>query len=51
MNDVGKTSLLYALKMVFDYRIRNIDLLESDFYKKRTTTPIEIWSIPCQVDN
>lgn len=42
MNDVGKTSLLYALKMVFDYRIRNIDLLESDFYKKRTTTPIEI---------
>lgn len=42
MNDVGKTNLLYALKMVFDYRIRNIDLLESDFHKKRKDTPFEI---------
>ena len=42
MNDVGKTNLLYALKMVFDYRVRNIDLLESDFHKKRKDIPFEI---------
>lgn len=42
MNDVGKTNLLYALKMVFDYKVRNIDLLESDFHKKRKDIPFEI---------
>lgn len=34
MNDVGKTNLLYAIKLVFSYKFRNIDLLDSDFHKQ-----------------
>lgn len=43
VNDVGKTNLLYALKLVFDYKIRNVELLESDFHKKNIESNFEIF--------
>ncbi|RHG37885.1 DUF2813 domain-containing protein [Fusobacterium varium] len=43
INDVGKTNLLYALKLVFDYKIRNVELLESDFHKKNIESNFEIF--------
>ncbi len=42
LNDVGKTNLLYALRIVFDYQIRNKELIETDFFKSNTTEPLEI---------
>lgn len=42
LNDVGKSNLLYALRMVFDYQIRNKELIETDFFKKNISDPIEI---------
>jgi len=42
MNDVGKTNFLYALRFVFDREIRKKNLLESDFYQRKTQNPIEI---------
>ena len=43
MNDVGKTNLLYAIKLLFSYKFRNIDLLDSDFHKQNTSKPFEIF--------
>lgn len=42
MNDVGKTNFLYALRYVFDREVRKNELLDSDFYQKKTENPIEI---------
>ena len=42
LNDVGKTNFLYALRYLFDKDIRKLNLLDSDFYDKRTDNPIEI---------
>lgn len=42
INDVGKTNLLYALRVVFDKNIRGKELLASDFHKKNTEKNFEI---------
>lgn len=42
MNDVGKSNLLYAIRMLFDMRIRNIPINTTDFYKQNTDDDIEI---------
>lgn len=42
MNDVGKTNFLHALRYVFDREVRKNELLDSDFYQKKTENPIEI---------
>lgn len=42
MNDVGKTNFLYALRYVFDREIRKNNLVDTDFYQRSTSTPIEI---------
>ena len=42
MNDVGKTNFLYALRYVFDREVRKKEFLDSDFYQKDTSKPIEI---------
>lgn len=42
MNDIGKTNFLYALRVLFDKNIRKQNLVDSDYYKKNTNTPIEI---------
>lgn len=33
MNDVGKTNFLYALRFLFERKIRNKGFLESDFFQ------------------
>ena len=42
MNDVGKTNFLQALRYVFDREVRKNELMDSDFYQKKTENPIEI---------
>lgn len=42
LNDVGKSNLLYALRIIFDYQVRNKELIETDFFKKNISSPIEI---------
>lgn len=42
LNDVGKTNLLTALRFVFDRDIRRNDFIDSDYFEKKTETPIEI---------
>lgn len=42
MNDVGKTNFLYALRFLFDKDVRKQNFSDTDYYKKNTTTPIEI---------
>lgn len=42
MNDVGKTNFLYALRFVFDRDVRKNNLVDTDFYRKNTSQPIEI---------
>ena len=42
MNDVGKTNLLYALRYVLDKDVRKNNLMDSDYYCKNVTRPIEI---------
>lgn len=42
INDVGKTNLLYALRIIFDYQLRNKELIETDFFKSDTSKEIEI---------
>ena len=42
MNDVGKSNMIHALRMLFDSRIRNQDILETDFHCYKTTKPIII---------
>lgn len=42
LNDVGKTNFLFALRYLFDKDIRKLNLIDSDFYDKRTVNPVEI---------
>ena len=42
MNDVGKTNFLYALRFLFDKDVRRENFTDADYYKKNTSTPIEI---------
>jgi putative ATP-dependent endonuclease of OLD family len=42
LNDVGKTNLLTALRFVFDRDTRRNDFIDSDYFEKKTETPIEI---------
>ena len=42
LNDVGKTNLMYALLFIFDREVRKNNLIDSDFYCKKTESPIEI---------
>ncbi|MBY0346124.1 MAG: AAA family ATPase [Neisseriaceae bacterium] len=42
MNDVGKSNLIYALCLLFDSKIRNENILDSDFYQHKTAEPIVI---------
>lgn len=42
MNDVGKSNMIYALRMLFDYRVRNKEVFDTDFHNKNTTRSIEI---------
>lgn len=43
-NDVGKTNMLYALRLLFDKSIseKDLELVESDYYAYENTTSIEI---------
>lgn len=41
-NDIGKTNLMYALRLLFDWRIRSKQCLESDFHKRDTEKTIII---------
>lgn len=42
MNDVGKSNLLHALRMVFDKKIRLDEVHNTDFHNKNIAIPIEI---------
>ena len=42
MNDIGKTNFLYAIRYLFDRDARRYDLVDSDYHKRKTSTPIEI---------
>jgi putative ATP-dependent endonuclease of OLD family len=42
MNDVGKSNLLHALRMVFDKKIRLDEIHNTDFHNKNIAVPIEI---------
>ncbi|HEY0222518.1 MAG TPA: AAA family ATPase [Lactovum miscens] len=42
LNDVGKTNLLTALRFVFDREVRRNDFVDSDYFEKNVTEPIEI---------
>lgn len=50
VNDIGKTNFLYALRMVFDYSVRNREIVDSDFYKKNTAIDFKI-NITCDIEN
>ena len=43
-NDVGKTNMLYALRLLFDKSIseKDLELVESDYYAYEDTTSVEI---------
>jgi putative ATP-dependent endonuclease of the OLD family len=42
MNDVGKSNMMHALRMLFDSRIRNQEILDSDFHVYNTEAEIVI---------
>lgn len=42
MNDIGKTNLLCAIRYLFDREMRKRDLIDADYFKRITSTPIEI---------
>lgn len=42
MNDVGKTNFLYVLRYLFDREVRKNNLVDTDFYHRNTSSPIEI---------
>lgn len=42
MNDVGKSNLLHALRLVFDKKIRLEEVHSTDFHNKSDRNPIEI---------
>ncbi|MGL5412686.1 ATP-dependent nuclease [Cetobacterium sp.] len=41
-NDIGKTNLIHALRLLFDWKIRKEQCLESDFHRRDTTNTIVI---------
>lgn len=42
MNDVGKSNMIHALRMLFDYKVRNGEIFDTDFHNKNTTANIQI---------
>lgn len=42
MNDVGKSNLIYALRLLFDSKARNNQIYDSDFHIYNKSNPIEI---------
>ena len=42
MNDVGKSNLLYALRLVFDRKNRFEEIFDTDFHQKNIKEPIDI---------
>jgi len=42
MNDIGKTNFLCAIRYLFDREMRKRDIIESDYFKRNISTPIEI---------
>ena len=47
MNDVGKSNLIYALRLLFDSKARNNQIYDTDFHACNKSNPIEI---PCYLD-
>lgn len=41
-NDIGKTNLIHALRLLFDWKIRKEQCLESDFHRRNTINTIVI---------
>lgn len=41
-NDIGKTNLIFALRLIFDWKIRKEQCLESDFHKREVNKAIII---------
>lgn len=41
-NDFGKTNFLYAIRYLFDYKLRNKGFEEFDYFRRDTSQPIEI---------
>ncbi|MGL5751476.1 MAG: ATP-dependent nuclease [Paraclostridium sp.] len=41
-NDIGKTNLIHALRLLFDWKVRKEQCLESDFHRRDTTNTIVI---------
>src|SRR5699024_10979538 len=41
-NDFGKTNLLYALRFLFDSRLRRYGLKNTDYYKRKISNPVII---------
>lgn len=42
MNDVGKSNFIHALRLVFDQKVRNSEVLDTDFYNKEVSNQIRI---------
>ncbi|WP_158078317.1 ATP-dependent nuclease [Moraxella pluranimalium] len=42
MNDVGKSNLMYALRLLFDNKVRNYQIFNTDFHQMNTAKNIEI---------
>ncbi|GAB1654082.1 ATP-dependent nuclease [Mannheimia haemolytica] len=42
MNDVGKSNLIYALRLLFDSKTRNNQIYDTDFHTCNKSNPIEI---------
>ena len=42
MNDVGKSNLIYALRLLFDSKVRNNQIYDTDFHACDTSKSIEI---------
>lgn len=47
MNDVGKSNLIHALRLLFDNRVRNYSIYDTDFHQLDTSKEIEI---SCYID-
>lgn len=41
-NDIGKTNLIHTLRLLFDWKVRKEQCLESDFHRRDTTNTIVI---------
>lgn len=40
MNDVGKSNLMYALRLLFDNKVRNYQIFNTDFHQMNTAKNI-----------